>query len=80
MCGVPDYNFILSVFFYLSQTTVFWMLITALFLSLELINRHMVLFLPFAVASLVVAASLLPLPTDWPQRSLVRTDSTGTAF
>ena len=55
------------------QTPVFWMLIAALFLGLELINRRMLLFLPVAVASLVVAALLQPLPPAWPQWSLVPT-------
>ncbi|MEC8262928.1 MAG: hypothetical protein VX017_06400, partial [Pseudomonadota bacterium] len=55
------------------QTPVFWMLIAALFLGLELINRRMVLFLPVAVASLIVAALLQPLPPAGPQWSLVPT-------
>ncbi len=52
------------------QTPVFWMLIAALFLGLELINRRMVLFLPVAVSSLIVAMLLQPLPADWPQWTL----------
>ena len=46
------------------------MLIAALFLSLELINRRMALFLPVAVSSLIVAMLLQPLPADWSQWSL----------
>ena len=53
------------------QTPVFWMLIATLFLGLELINRRMVLFLPVAVASLMVAGLLQPLTTDWPQWTFV---------
>ena len=49
------------------QTPVFWMLIAALFLGLELINRRMVLFLPIAAASLIIAMLLQPLPANWPQ-------------
>ena len=55
------------------QTPVFWMLIAALFLGLELMDRRMVLFLPVAVASLIVAALLQPLPPALPQWSLVPT-------
>ena len=52
------------------HTPVFSMLIAALFLGLELINRRMVLFLPVAVSSLIVAILLQPLPADWPQWTL----------
>ena len=53
------------------QTPVFWMLIATLCLGLELINRRMVLFLPVAVASLMVAGLLQPLTADWLQWTFV---------
>ena len=53
------------------QTPVFWMLIATLFLGLELINRRMVLFLPVAVASLMVAGLLQPLAPESPQWTFV---------
>ena len=48
-------------------TPLFWLLIAILFLGLEMINRRLVLFLPVAMASLVVAASIQPMPVGWPQ-------------
>lgn len=48
-------------------TPLFWLLIAVLFLGLEMINRRLVLFLPVTVASLVVAASIQPMPVGWPQ-------------
>ena len=49
------------------MTPLFWLLIAMLFLGLEMINRRLVLFLPVAMASLVVAASVQPMPVGWPQ-------------
>ena len=48
-------------------TPLFWLLIAILFLGLEMINRRLVLFLPVAIASLLVAAMVQPMPTGWPQ-------------
>ena len=48
-------------------TPLFWVVIAVLFLGLEMINRRLVLFLPVAVASLVIAAMVQPMPADWPQ-------------
>ena len=59
------------------QTPVFWILIATLFLGLEMINRRMVLFLPVAVASFIVAAMVQPLPAGWPQLPLVPTSMPG---
>lgn len=53
------------------QTSVFWIVIAVLFLGLELINRRLVLFLPIALASLLIAALLQPLPADWPEFDLM---------
>ena len=58
----------LSVWF---QTPAFWLVIAVLFLGLEMVNRRLVLFLPIAIASLVVGLLGLPLPANWPQFSLM---------
>ena len=55
-------------------TPLFWLLIAILFLGLEMINRRLVLFLPVAMASLVVAASIQPMPADWPQLDFMPRD------
>lgn len=49
------------------QTSFFWIVIAVLFLGLELINRRLVLFLPVAIASLLTAALVQPLPANWSQ-------------
>lgn len=53
------------------QHPLFWIVIAVLFLGLELINRRLVLFLPVALASLLVATLVQPLPADWPQFDLM---------
>lgn len=58
----------LSIWF---QTSVFWLVIAVLFLGLEMVNRRMVLFLPIAIASVLVAVLVQPLPADWPQFSVM---------
>ena len=47
------------------QSRLFWVVIAVLFLGLEMINRRLVLFLPVAVASLVIAAMVQPMPADF---------------
>ena len=47
-------------------TPLFWVVIAVLFLGLEMINRRLVLFLPVAIASLLVAAMVQPLSAVWP--------------
>ena len=58
----------LSIWF---QTSVFWIVIAVLFLGLELVNRRLVLFLPIAVASILVAVLVRPLPDEWSQFDLM---------
>jgi len=52
-------------------TPLFWLVISVLFLGLEMINRRMVLFLPVALVSLLVAAMMRPMPGDWPAFSFM---------
>jgi len=49
------------------MTPLFWIVIAVMFLGLEMINRRLVLFLPVALSSLLVAAMVQPMPDDWPQ-------------
>lgn len=53
------------------QTSVFWIVIAVLFFGLELVNRRLVLFLPIAIASILIAALVQPLPADWPHTGLM---------
>ena len=58
----------LSIWF---QTSVFWVVIAVLFLGLEMLNRRLVLFLPIAIVSLLIALLVKPMPADWPQFGLM---------